>query len=128
MATAKSPKRGVKKSSPIRWTPYSTPQDRAIKLSERIVANCLRKIYTRLQVGERLESQEMQFALEAYKSTRITKALRDAVPVNELMNVPTKKLVEFIHRPIEAPGVVEADAPDAQPDKQALHAKEKAQA
>lgn len=128
MAAAKIPRRGVKNKSPIRWTPYATPQDRAIRLSERIVANCLRKIYTRLQVGERIEAQEMQFALEAYKSTRITKALRDAIPVNELMNVPTKKLVEFIHRPIESPEGVEQYDPDTPTDKQALHIKEKAQA
>lgn len=98
MAAAKKPKRSV-----ISWRPYSTPHDRAIKLSERIVANCLKKIMQRLQAGERIEMQEMQFALDAYKSTRVTKALRDAVPVNELMQVPTKKLVEFIHRPIDAP-------------------------
>lgn len=126
MAAAKSPKRGVKNKGPIRWTPYSTPQDRAIKLSERIVANCLRKIYSRLQVGERIESQEMQFALEAYKSTRITKALRDAVPVNELMNIPTKKLVEFIHRPLEAPEGEAEYASDQAPDKQEIRAQEKA--
>ena len=92
-----------KNPGPLKWRPYATPQDRAIKLSERIMANCLKRIYDRIRAGERIEVQEMQFALEAYKSTRVTKALRDAVPVNELMAIPTKKLVKFINRPDDAP-------------------------